>query len=128
MNSETIRLAQELKRSINADIYQTGFDSKNSDDDSSPEKDNIQIVESKYLKNLMAIYKSSAAILSGKSFNNPELIDASNKTLELTGKFFNNLRDIIPNISEEDKIEYNSALENYFRIYPWVIRNELEIP
>lgn len=126
MNSESIKLAQELKKSINLDIYKTDQDNSGSENNS--KSDNIQEIEKKYLAILAEVYKSSNAILSGKINVNPNFLGLSEKTRQSALRFFNHLYDIILNISEQDKIEYKNALENYFRIYPWIIKNELELP
>jgi len=128
MNSESIQLAQELKKSINSDIYKTGPETTNSENNSGPENDNIKEIEKKYLSILGSIYKSAEAILSGKKYTIiPTFPESSVRTQEIASKFFNHLRDIVLNIDEEDKLEYKNALENYFRIFPWIIRNELEL-
>lgn len=128
MNSESAYLAQELKKSINSDIYRTGKDSTDSENSSGPDNDNIKEIEKKYLKVLGEIYKSAEAIISGKIPTYPSLPEISDKTREEAAKFFNHLRDVIPNIDEEDKLQYRNALENYFRVFPWVIKNELDLP
>jgi hypothetical protein len=133
MNSESIQLAQELKKSINSDIYKTTSSSASetsraSDTNSSPSEDNIQEIEKKYLGILGDVYKSANAILSGKVYTYPNFGEMSEKTRDVANRFFNHLRDIVPNIDEQDKLEYKDALENYFRIFPWIIRNEMDLP
>lgn len=128
MNSESIQLAQELKKSINSDIYKTTLSLTNGASDSSPGEDNIQEIEKKYLSILGEVYKSANAILSGKVYTYPNFVEMSEKTRDVANRFFNHLSDILPNIDEQDKLEYKDALENYFRIFPWIIRNEIDLP